>query len=64
MEGDSMKIIIDVPDSIIPNDIKELIKMGCTDIQNRQIVYAFLKLAQEEFYRSTITVAEYRLVLK
>jgi hypothetical protein len=44
-----MKILIDIPDGIIPPDILKAINEDeCSEIQNRQIVLAFLKIAIAE----------------
>ena len=53
MNGDSrdesMRIVLDVPDSIIPDEIKALLDSGTsTEKQHKQIIEAFFKLALDE----------------
>lgn len=60
-----MKIILDIPDSVIPTEIRTLMDSGTsTEFEHRQIVEAFLKLALEFIDECHIGVDEYRLVMK
>lgn len=60
-----MKIVIDIPDSIIPAEIKALINSGdITEEQQRDIVEALLRLTGDVFDECRIEATEYRLVLK
>lgn len=60
-----MKIKIDIPDSIIPENIRDTIKGGdLTEEQHRQIVEVLLRMTCDRFDECEISVGEYRLVLK
>lgn len=59
-----MKIVIEVPNSELPQSIQELInKRVRHNEEDRSIVYACLIHATKEFYRSKCTIDEYRLEL-
>ncbi len=60
-----MKIILDIPDSILPDNVKIAINQGnLTEKQHRLILRTILFLFCDEFDDCKIGVDEYRLVLK
>lgn len=61
-----MKIIIDIPESIIPDEVRKVIAApGYKPKEfNQKLLKAFLKLAIEEIENCELGIDEYKLVLK
>jgi hypothetical protein len=64
LRGHSMKIILDIPDSYLPTNLKKAVMEGTlTPTQERLMLKTLLQVALDEFEHCRIGVDEYKLVL-